>query len=227
MKKLHLTAFLFILYMAVPSINILHADEYYTIIAEIDPDQAKKIVQTLLQNDLAECMEIMRSIGKMSDPKITELIKILCDNYADREKTKEELMLRLLFESVFDTKIGENILSRRILQNKLGLDYAFRKMSNFSDPVLKGTIIGLVPSFFASDYSAPILKEGFAIVNVMDQNNGKISHDTKSEIIDILSVINIIGEREYMDLCIGIMHVTADIEIYSKAKSVLRHLTNK
>jgi hypothetical protein len=200
------------------------ADEYYTIINEVDPSLAKRIVLTLLETDLAECMAMARSFGELRDPNVSNIVSVLCDPLPRDMEIKAELVLRLILESVFPATAKPEELKRRVALNKEGLEVLGARIGIFSSPLLRGKILSLLPHVDAKKYNTLIMREGFVLISLLKLHEGILPPEPREELLGILSAIGVSAAPDFLELCIEIMRNAKDSEVYTIAKSLAERL---
>jgi len=172
-------------------------------------------------------MMTMRSIGKMEDPHISDLIMILWENVPDREKVKREFLLRLLLESVFDGTIDRGVFSARIASNREGLAFLLERFGRINDRLLKTKLVDLIPEIDANMYGSLLEKEGFDILAALKKTGGACSIECETELLAMLDTMSKLTNSEFLDLCIRIAKITKSENIYSKAIKTIQLISNK
>jgi hypothetical protein len=204
-----------------------YADEFYTILMQIDPENSRQIVELLLEHDISESMQMVRSIGETEKPRINDILKILCERNDKRERNKTEILIRLLIESVFDKSLTREILDTRIGTNRESLLLLVERFESFDDRILKADIIRLILLMKAPSQEALIHREGFNLVKLLKDQHGYCSPECEVEIIAILETIAISDSEDFFELCIQIMKNTKNSVVYDQAKNLVKGYSNQ
>ncbi len=202
---------------------IVFPEELYSILMEIDPAYASQIVDLLIKTDTSEAMLMARTIGESDDPRITDLLTILCERNDTREKSKVELLVRLLLDSVFPGTLEPRIVKARITANRVGIDLLVKKCESFDDRFLRAKVVRIAVLSDDPAFAALVQREGFGIVALLRKNNGTSTPGCDEEIVEILNGMERDMKADYFDLCVSIMNATKNSLIYEKAKELVKN----
>jgi len=168
----------------------------------------------------------MKEIGASSDPKINDIIRILIFDFGKSEKTKTELLLRILLESVYDKSNSEKEFNNRLKSNKTGIETLFKNIDLIESYLLKSKIISLLPYYRDPNYYPVIFNEGTRLTGLLKKETA-INYELNEEIIQLIKAMDILDLKDGTVLCLEIMDNTRDKNIRNLAKTTLKKLLDK
>lgn len=203
------------------SADLCESEEYYSIVAEIDPRLAAQIITTLMQYDLAECMTIMHSIGKAQDPNVYNLVSILLSDFHGSDAPKVELMLRMLIDSVFFDSLAKEVRVARAATNREAIMLLVSSIPRLTDRLLKGEIVRVLEHAFAPEYASQVMAEGHRITRMLRQGTGRCDDACTFELNAIIDLVRAHRLSDALGFCSEIMSLTRDRSVFENARTTI------
>ena len=204
----------------------LYSDEYSWMITKLEPIFAGQIIRIFVDQNMSDGIFTMKEIGASSDPKINDIIRILIFDFGKSEKTKTELLLRILLESVYDKSNSEKEFNNRLKSNKTGIETLFKNIDLIESYLLKSKIISLLPYYRDPNYYPVIFNEGTRLTGLLKKETA-INYELNEEIIQLIKAMDILDLKDGTVLCLEIMDNTRDKNIRNLAKTTLKKLLDK
>ncbi len=176
------------------------------------------LVSVLESGDFDTRTSICSSMGKRQDPDARAVLSWLLAGYSTASVSKAELLLRLTLSSLFDNVSDDAMLSRRVSANASVLTQLAQDIDGFSDPLLQGTIVRLLPRLPADDGRRALMTVGARLIAKLREADGNLPAGETSLAFDYLEAVRLIGNNDFLDQCVSLARLSRDKRIVDAAR---------
>jgi hypothetical protein len=222
MAKYACTGILFLLFLFP-----LHCIDYTDVIRSTDRSHNDLIIRVITSVTLNERIKIIKALGQRDDPYIEDILYSLINQCAGRKKKENEYLIRVLFHGMFSPLLEEEMLLSRLLANKEVITNMIQHLHVFDDPMLKCQVLWIIPYFHDISLNSAVMSEGNRLLALCKKKNGMPGTLVDEEIIAFLELAAVVGNTDFLDICISFRNQSRTKQVVEKAREVSKLLVKR
>jgi hypothetical protein len=196
------------------------ASQWGAFVEASDSSLDPAILEAFRTGDFDTQVEICTAMGRRRDPLAAGLLSALLTDHARQSSYRSEHLLRLLLESLFAPRHGEQILRQRLDANREELLAAQSRWTTFADAQLKAALLRILPLFDPS-LSLPVLMTAAkSLVEALEAGGGLLPPDQTGLVLDFLGATQQIATPDFLDPCLDIAQLSREKVVIDKARLV-------
>jgi hypothetical protein len=174
----------------------------------------------LKEADFETSARMIEALGLRKDPYAEDVLSSLLSQYSKRSEYKTELLIRLAMKAIFDDAPDPTALRNRLVANADFIDQLVKRIAQFKDPQLRGSVVLLLPSLESPDRLAALMEVGVGIIEALKQTDGTLPAPDTGLAYDYLSIVQQMGNSDFMEPCLAVARLSRDSELRQKARQV-------
>ena len=201
-----------------------HAVDWAAFVANSDRTEDGLILDIMNGADFDTRVHICEALGLRTDPYAEDILSWLVARFSRSAEQETEVLLRVTMNSLFDEASSDQVLRDRIQANSLFIDELIKRMADFHDPMLRDSVIRLLPHVADGNRLSALMGVGAGIESSLRQ--GSISAAETALAYEYLTVVQQIGTPDFLESCLAIARLSWSKDLTEKAHQVARVLAS-
>jgi len=196
------------------------AVDWGAFVASSDRGDDRLILEIMEGADFDTRVQMCEALGSRKDPYAEDILSWLMARFSPSTEHESEVLVRLTMKSFFDEAPNDQVLRERLQANPGFIDDLVGSVAKWQDPMLKDSIIRLLPHLGDMNRLPALMEVGTGIVETLQRTAGNISAAETRLAYDYLAIVQAIGTPDFLEPCLAIARLSRDKDLTLKARQV-------
>jgi hypothetical protein len=197
------------------------AADWGTFAVKSDHRDDPVILEAMDTHDFDTKFLLCQGVGMRADPFAGDIIDSLLARHTGAESYRVELLVRALFQGLFDPERGEPAIRARVAANSVVLSEMTGRIDQWKDAQLTAALVRVLPLMDVREALPPLMEVASRLVAVLRESRGIIASHNIALALDFLAAVEKMPGRDFLEPCIAISRLSREKVLVDRARDVV------